>query len=241
MDEFVTIAEFTWPTDTIVPRGLLEDAGIEIHLKDELTVQVYNLYSQAVGGVKVQVRAADAEQARTILREAGFLKEGPAEDPAIWMELDRITRDIPLLGRIELLAARLLVLVAIVLVIVIVPIAISAQPTLKERVTAYDWYVQRVQYNGNDLKVRSTDLFVAFSDCPEQLSFGKNGAAVLPGFGSDRQSVTWTIQDGALLFEELMAHEAVYGEPFAVAVDKDHLTLRSVTTTIFCTRQFLDW
>ncbi|HOY27698.1 MAG TPA: DUF2007 domain-containing protein, partial [Flavobacteriales bacterium] len=238
MDTFVTIVDFTWPTDAVVPRGLLEDAGIETHLKDELTVQVYNLYSNAVGGVKLQVRAADVEQARTILREAGFLKDGPPEEAAIWLELDRITREIPLLGRIELLAARLLVLVAIVLIIVIVPIAISAQPTLAERITAHDWCVQRVQYNDKDLEVRSTDLLVAFEECHERLTFGKNGAVVLPGLDTERQSASWSIQDGKLLLEELVAHEVVYGAPFLITVDNEFLTLRSGTTTILCKRQF---
>lgn len=241
MDTFVTIADFTWPTDAVVPRGLLEDAGIETHLKDELTVQVYNLYSNAVGGVKLQVRAADVEQARTILREAGFLKDGPPEEAGIWLELDRITRDIPILDRIELLAARLLVLVAIVLIIVIVPIAISAQPTLAERITAHDWCVQRVQHNGKDLEVRSTDAFLSFDECPERIVFSPNGEVVLPGLDTERQSVSWTIEDDALLFEDLLAHETVYGAPFLITVDNEFLTLRSGTTTILCKRQFWGW
>jgi hypothetical protein len=241
LDTFITIADFTWPTDAVVPRGLLEDAGIETHLKDELTVQVYNLYSNAVGGVKLQVRAADVEEARNILREAGYLVEGPPEENGIWLELDHVTRSIPLLGRIELLAARLLVLVAIVLIIVIVPIAISAQPTLAERITAHEWCVQRVQHNDKDLDVRSTDAFLSFDDCPERIVFSPNGEVVLPGLDSERQSVSWTIEDDALLFEDLLAHETVYGAPFLITVDNEFLTLRSGTTTILCKRYFWGW
>jgi hypothetical protein len=244
LDTFITIADFTWPTDAVVPRGLLEDAGIETHLKDELTVQVYNLYSNAVGGVKLQVRSADVEEARNILREAGYLQEGPPEDAGVWLELERITRSIPLLGRIELLAARLLVLVALVLIIVIVPIAISAQPTLAERITAHEWCVQRVQHNGKDLEVRSTSdggLVVLYMDCPERITFSKNGEVVLPGLDTERQSASWSIQDGKLLFAELMAHEAVYGAPFLITVDNEFLTLRSGTTTILCKRYFWGW
>lgn len=241
LDTFITIADFTWPTDAVVPRGLLEDAGIETHLKDELTVQVYNLYSNAVGGVKLQVRSADVEEARNILREAGYLVEGPLEENGIWLELDHVTRSIPLLGRIELLAARLLVLVTIVLIIVIVPVAISAQPTLAERITAHEWCVQRVQHNGNDMEVNSTDVLVTFEDCPERITFSKNGEVVLPGLDTERQSASWSIQDGKLLLEELVAHEAVYGAPFLITVDNEFLTLRSGTTTIMCKRYFWGW
>jgi hypothetical protein len=57
-----------------VERGKLESEGIQTFLKDEATVQVYNFYSNAVGGVKLQVFAYDAERAIAILNN---VKETP--------------------------------------------------------------------------------------------------------------------------------------------------------------------
>ena len=67
MEELITIKTYTYPHEVYVERGKLESEGIQTFLKDEATVQVYNFYSNAVGGVKLQVFADDAERAIAIL------------------------------------------------------------------------------------------------------------------------------------------------------------------------------
>jgi hypothetical protein len=74
MEELITIKTYTYPHEVYVERGKLESEGIQTFLKDEATVQVYNFYSNAVGGVKLQVFAVDAERAITILNS---VKETP--------------------------------------------------------------------------------------------------------------------------------------------------------------------
>lgn len=54
-------------------QGYLESEGIVTILKDELTTQVNNLYSNAVGGVKVMVRDEDYEQAQEMLKRGGYI------------------------------------------------------------------------------------------------------------------------------------------------------------------------
>ena len=58
-----------------VARSWLESEGVECYVKDELTVQVNPFYSNAIGGVKLQVREEDAERAIQLLKEGGFLEE----------------------------------------------------------------------------------------------------------------------------------------------------------------------
>lgn len=55
-------------------QGYLESEGVETMLKDELTTQVHNFYSNAVGGVKVMVREDDYEKAQQILRNGGYIE-----------------------------------------------------------------------------------------------------------------------------------------------------------------------
>ena len=74
MEELITIKTYTYPHEVYVERGKLESEGIQTFLKDEATVQVYNFYSNAVGGVKLQVFADDAERAIAILNN---VKETP--------------------------------------------------------------------------------------------------------------------------------------------------------------------
>lgn len=67
MNKLVTIKTFTYPHEAYVVRGKLESEGIETFMKDELTVQVHNFYSNAVGGVKLQVLEEDVERALSVL------------------------------------------------------------------------------------------------------------------------------------------------------------------------------
>lgn len=67
MDKLVTIKTFTYPHEVYVIRGKLESEGIQTFLKDEMTVQVHNFYSNAIGGVKLQVPSEEVEKALSII------------------------------------------------------------------------------------------------------------------------------------------------------------------------------
>jgi hypothetical protein len=63
----VTIASFDFLPSAEIARGRLQAEGIRCQLLDQHLVQTDWLYSLAVGGIKLQVEAADAERARAIL------------------------------------------------------------------------------------------------------------------------------------------------------------------------------
>lgn len=63
----VTIATFSQPAEAYVLKAKLETEGIWSFVADELTVTTYWLYSNAIGGVKLQVREQDVERALDIL------------------------------------------------------------------------------------------------------------------------------------------------------------------------------
>ncbi|MBK9147436.1 MAG: DUF2007 domain-containing protein [Flavobacteriales bacterium] len=242
MDTFVTVATFMWPTDAVVPCALLESAGIKAHVKDEMTVQIQNLASQAVGGLKIQVPADDAEHARDILREAGFLVEGSEENPHFWLAIDRATRRVPLLGRIDLLMARVLVLVAIVLLAIGIPIAIMSQPDAYELLSSSDWCIDGIEVKGQPVQALSTSsgLMITYAGCEERLTLESSGSATLPGFNSPVQYAAWRLDDTGIHFEDLAMHQDVYGGSFSYEVNEWHLTLTSPTTTIYCSK-FMLW
>jgi len=70
MSKLVTIRTFTYPHEAAIIRSRLESEGIVCFLRDELTIQVHNFYSNAIGGIKLEVLATDAERALVILEEA---------------------------------------------------------------------------------------------------------------------------------------------------------------------------
>ena len=67
-DTFVTIARFPYSTEAQIVKGRLEADGIEVFLRDNLTIDTDPLVSQAIGGVKLKVLAKDEKEARAILK-----------------------------------------------------------------------------------------------------------------------------------------------------------------------------
>ncbi len=74
-DDFVTIMTFTYPMELAILKGRLEADGIECRVLNELTVQVIPFYSNAIGGIDLQVKKSDVQQAIEILRESNYLKD----------------------------------------------------------------------------------------------------------------------------------------------------------------------
>ena len=71
--KLITIATYTFPQDLLIDRSKLESAGIECFTQDELTAQVHNFISNAIGGVKLQVKETDVEFARQVLADSNNL------------------------------------------------------------------------------------------------------------------------------------------------------------------------
>ena len=68
--ELITVANFSHPTEADPVVAWLESEGIECFVTNEHTVTMNWLYSNAIGGVGVQVRAADVERANELLQVA---------------------------------------------------------------------------------------------------------------------------------------------------------------------------
>lgn len=79
MTNYVTIARFTLPQDMHLAKAKLESEGVDCEVRDELTVQTDNFLSNAIGGVRLQVRVDDFEQAADVLRDMGIAIEGGSE------------------------------------------------------------------------------------------------------------------------------------------------------------------
>ncbi len=72
--ELAVIRKFRDLPEALLAKGALDSAGIESHLMDENLVRLDWFYSNAIGGVRLCVRAEDASRAFRILNE-------PALDP----------------------------------------------------------------------------------------------------------------------------------------------------------------
>jgi hypothetical protein len=67
MRELITIRQFRDLPEALLAKGSLESAGIECFLADDNLVRMDWFISNFIGGIKLNVRAVDVENARAIL------------------------------------------------------------------------------------------------------------------------------------------------------------------------------
>jgi len=80
MEEVVTVANFTEPLEAEMAKLRLESAGIETFLSGENA----RIMEPGLGPLQLQVRAADASDARAILDDPGAgLAPEPSTEPDI--------------------------------------------------------------------------------------------------------------------------------------------------------------
>jgi len=73
MDNWITVLTFTYPHEAHMAQNFLESEGFKTILKDELTTQVYNLNSNAIGGAKLQIKEKEYDHAITTLQRGGYI------------------------------------------------------------------------------------------------------------------------------------------------------------------------
>lgn len=73
----VTIARFSFPHEAHLAKAQLDAAGIPGFIADEHTINMQWLYSDAMGGVRLQVPAEFAEEAQALLSEPVEILENP--------------------------------------------------------------------------------------------------------------------------------------------------------------------
>lgn len=150
MENWITVISFTYPHEAHLVKGKLESEGFEVMIKDELTAQVNNFYSNAIGGVKLLVKESDYDNARQLLIQSGYIIEQSGEPNKLITRFDRLTSGLPLIGK-SIIEFRLIILVALTLFITIVPIVLLSLPSTIEKLTAHSWCVDKIYYKGQEL------------------------------------------------------------------------------------------
>jgi len=75
MDDWKKIHVFMYPQDAYLAKSLLESEEIDVFLQDEMTTQIFNFYSNAIGGVKILVPTKDADRAIEVLKDGGYIQQ----------------------------------------------------------------------------------------------------------------------------------------------------------------------
>ena len=72
MDNFPTIAIFTYPSEYAVLSHLLQQAGIRFFFENETMVSVLPFHSNAVGGIHLKVHQRDVTKAKEIINGLNY-------------------------------------------------------------------------------------------------------------------------------------------------------------------------
>ncbi|HEY5793111.1 MAG TPA: DUF2007 domain-containing protein [Chthoniobacterales bacterium] len=65
----ITLARFEKPEEAHLVRMRLEAGGVPAFIQDENSIQIQWMYSNALGGVRLQIAEEDFERAKEILNE----------------------------------------------------------------------------------------------------------------------------------------------------------------------------
>ena len=120
MENLITLTTFEYPFEAQVIKSKLESEGIYVFLKDELTIQIDNFLSNAIGGVKLQVFEKDVAQALELLKvyDVKIYKNIEAEGFAVLFE--KTTNNIPILNKVSLENRGVILIVLTIVLIVLI-------------------------------------------------------------------------------------------------------------------------
>jgi hypothetical protein len=237
MDTFVTVLTVQYPQQLWIIKGRLESEGIQCFVKDELTVQAYNLYSNAVGGVKLQVLNEDAERAREILTELGYIQE----DRVIVDLLTRIdakTSFIPFLKNFNVVN-RIVIMTLVFAILITTSVYLTVKPSLSHLLTNNIWTVDKIYYKNKLVGPKTTDSVqlrsgnrMSMSELGELAEFKDNNYVSLPGIQSREITGRWNFNDNYIVLD-VDTLKNIFNGTYDLDIKDNHLILKSVSTTIY--------
>jgi hypothetical protein len=236
MDKLVTVLRVSYPHELWIIRGKLESEGIQCFTKDELTVQAYSLYSNAIGGVKLQVFEKDENKALEILTELGYLKEEIFE-PDLLFQIDQKTSDILFLKRMPVIS-RIIFLVISISLAIGTSLYFIIKPSTYESLTTNTWCVNKIYFKNNLIGPKTIQQ-ISFIDMNgnnlscETIDFRKNKAIFLPGIKSNLISGYWIFNDDETITINADTMKTIYNGTYNIDLSNKSLILKSATTTIY--------
>ena len=233
MDNWVTIKTFTLPTELAVLRSRLESEGIECFVQNELTAQINPFYSNAIGGVRLQVKEKDLQNAIAILKDGGYAPDVEVQPSGILYKLEEGT--LKNLFQKKLPFIRNIILIAFVVCVLVLVIYYATIPSTYEKLTANTWCVDNIEFDGKTYYPSSLGVKIDGSGfCNESMEFQKNNVIDLPGFKTYSITGNWALNDKELKISKIDTFDFVYNGHYEIEFNNNNLILRSDKTTIFC-------
>lgn len=224
---------FMFPTELAVVKSKLESEGIDCRVLDENIVQAHNFLSQAIGGVRLQVKESNLERARKILEESGLAeKEKEPEQSKIEKTIDN-----PIFQkRIKFLLFSL-VTITIVLASTLFVYRYLNRLTDLELLTKRNWCVDYIVYQNQEyipytlsdqIQIRLVGI------CLEKINFETTGHINFPGFNSPRINGKWKLVNNVIKISEIDTLDFLLERKYEYEINQKELIMSSDSLTIYC-------
>ena len=237
MEEFITILTFTYPHEMEIVRGRLESEGIECNVLDEFTVQVHNFYSNAIGGIKLQVKKEDLSRALQVLKASGYSIEEQPDISPIYLKIDEILGRLSNIFKTKRSWTKWILISVVVLTITLFSYLIveALNPSTYKYLTKNAWCVSHFTYDGQDYAPRTLGLkVVLFGQCPDLIKFGTNGKVLIPGFNTFEVSGNWMAGDEMVFISKTDTLDYIFEGQFTVERNGRKMRLISENIIIHC-------
>jgi hypothetical protein len=229
-----TIKSFDYIHQLAIVKGLLESEGIECFVVDEYTTQVNPLFSNAIGGIKLQVDVNDFPRAKEILENHGHLFESEIQ-PSKWLVIfDKLSSQVPIINKVKT-ELRLLLLVIVLVTFSIFILSYSTLfPSDYEKLTSKDWCIDWVEFKSVKYAPQTDQLIRIFGTdgCNDNISFRDDGTVWLPGFKTGPVRGEWKLIDDALYIMKTDNFKAVYNGIYTLHFSNNGIILTSRNTII---------
>lgn len=219
----------------MVVRSRLEFEGIECFVKDELTIQVDNFYSNAIGGLELQVKTEDVENALFVLKEMGLVQNDIK--PRKKSHLIKLTDRIPILNRWPL-SLRILILLPLILGPLIFFIQIKTQRSTSSLLLRTNWCVNTIEYNGSTIAnntIPESTIYSPYQPCETQMRIDDDYHIFIPTEGHKQIMGHILIRNDSVEIFGLDTLQKMYHHVFKVDATDSRLVLTSKTTKLWCT------
>lgn len=234
MKDWVTVWSFTYYSSLIIAQAKLESEGIETSTADVMTTHAQPFYSNAIGGIKLQVRLADYDFAVDILLQSGYIDEEGERTSEIFQVVEKVTDHIPLLNRVGA-ELRLMIFVVLGLMVLGISLYYKSRKSRFEILTQNEWCLETVNFQGNTYVPVSLENRSQLSGkCREQLIFNGSGELILLGFENQEIDCRWTEEEGEIRISGSSTFPHIFNGTYTLDIEDDRLTLRSETTVIYC-------
>jgi hypothetical protein len=238
-DDFTTVATFVLPDQMPVAKALIESRGIECRVLDEFTVQSYNFISNAVGGVKLQVRGTDFDFAKALLQEGGFITN-EEDRPS---KIDAILGDPIRLKQTKVALFGFLIL-SVLVTLAIVSYSIINAPTTYEKFRYGEWALDNVAFRDkvylpktvipDDPGDSTFTLRVVDPWESEKIIFRSDGSVKIPGFYGPPFFGKWKFSGDVLTMYDVDTLGFLFEHDFIVQFEFEYMYLISDSSAILC-------